>query len=109
MADILKKLSQYPIKTRLKLNGTLIVARDIAHAKIKELDAGKPMPDYFKTSLLCWSCKTPEGMPSGRPTTAGRMDVYVENSKNMAEAYDYAKGNRTKQVTDACKTYGGFT
>ena len=114
MADILKKLSQYPIKTRLKLNGTLIVARDIAHAKIKELlDAGKPMPDYFKNHPVYYAgpAKTPDGMPSGSfgPTTAGRMDVYVEEfQKNGGSMVMLAKGNRTKQVTDACKTYGGF-
>ena len=88
MPEILAELSKYPIKTRLKLNGTLIVARDIAHAKIKELlDAGKPMPEYFKNHPIYYAgpSKTPEGMPSGSfgPTTAGRMDVYVEmNSKN---------------------------
>ena len=114
MADILKKLSQYPIKTRLKLNGTLIVARDIAHAKIKELlDAGKPMPDYFINHPVYYAgpAKTPEGMPSGSfgPTTAGRMDVYVEEfQKHGGSMVMLAKGNRTKQVMNACKTYGGF-
>ena len=114
MVDILAELSQYPIKTRLKLNGTLIVARDIAHAKIKELlDAGKPMPDYFKNHPIYYAgpAKTPEGMPSGSfgPTTAGRMDVYVEEfQKAGGSMIMLAKGNRTKQVTDACKTYGGF-
>jgi fumarate hydratase class I len=114
MADILKDLSQYPIKTRLKLNGTLIVARDIAHAKIKELlDAGKPMPDYFKNHPIYYAgpAKTPDGMPSGSfgPTTAGRMDVYVEEfQKAGGSMIMLAKGNRTKQVMDACKTYGGF-
>jgi fumarate hydratase class I len=114
MADILKKLSQYPIKTRLKLNGTLIVARDIAHAKIKELlDAGKPMPEYFKNHPIYYAgpAKTPEGMASGSfgPTTAGRMDVYVEEfQKNGGSMVMLAKGNRTKDVMNACKTYGGF-
>jgi fumarate hydratase class I len=114
MADILKKLSQYPIKTRLKLNGTLIVARDIAHAKIKELlDAGKPMPEYFKNHPIYYAgpAKTPEGMASGSfgPTTAGRMDVYVEEfQKNGGSMVMLAKGNRTKDVMNACKTHGGF-
>jgi fumarate hydratase class I len=114
MAAILAELSQYPIKTRLKLNGTLIVARDIAHAKIAALlDAGKPMPDYFKNHPIYYAgpAKTPEGMPSGSfgPTTAGRMDVYVEEfQKAGGSMIMLAKGNRTKQVTDACKTYGGF-
>jgi fumarate hydratase class I len=114
MADILAKLSQYPIKTRLKLNGTVIVARDIAHAKIKELlDAGKPMPEYFKNHPVYYAgpAKTPEGMASGSfgPTTAGRMDVYVDEfQKNGGSMVMLAKGNRTKQVTDACNKYGGF-
>ena len=114
MADILKKLSQYPIKTRLKLNGTLIVARDIAHAKIKELlDAGKPMPEYFKNHPIYYAgpAKTPEGMASGSfgPTTAGRMDVYVEEfQKNGGSMVMLAKGNRTKEVKEACQKYGGF-
>jgi fumarate hydratase class I len=114
MAEILAELSKYPIKTRLKLNGTLIVARDIAHAKIKELlDAGKPMPDYFKNHPVYYAgpAKTPDGMPSGSfgPTTAGRMDVYVEEfQKAGGSMIMLAKGNRTKEVMEACKTYGGF-
>jgi fumarate hydratase class I len=114
MPEILAELSKYPIKTRLKLNGTLIVARDIAHAKIKELlDAGKPMPEYFKNHPIYYAgpAKTPEGMPSGSfgPTTAGRMDVYVEEfQKNGGSMVMLAKGNRTKDVMNACKTYGGF-
>ena len=114
MADILKKLSQYPIKTRLKLNGTLIVARDIAHAKIKELlDAGKPMPEYFKNHPIYYAgpAKTPEGMASGSfgPTTAGRMDVYVDEfQKNGGSMVMLAKGNRYKEVKEACQKYGGF-
>ena len=114
MADILKKLSQYPIKTRLKLNGTLIVARDIAHAKIKELlDAGKPMPEYFKNHPIYYAgpAKTPQGMASGSfgPTTAGRMDVYVDEfQKNGGSMVMLAKGNRTKEVKEACQKYGGF-
>lgn len=114
MTDILKKLSQYPIKTRLKLNGTLIVARDIAHAKIAALlDSGKPMPDYFKNHPIYYAgpAKTPDGMASGSfgPTTAGRMDVYVEKfQKAGGSMVMLAKGNRTKEVMNACKTYGGF-
>jgi fumarate hydratase, class I len=114
MADILKKLSQYPIKTRLKLNGTLIVARDAAHAKIKEiLDEGKPMPEYFKNHPIYYAgpAKTPEGMASGSfgPTTAGRMDVYVEEfQKNGGSMVMLAKGNRTAAVKEACLKYGGF-
>lgn len=114
MGEILAELSKYPIKTRLKLNGTLIVARDIAHAKIKELlDAGKPMPEYFKNHPIYYAgpAKTPTGMASGSfgPTTAGRMDVYVEEfQKHGGSMVMLAKGNRTKQVIDACKTYGGF-
>ncbi len=114
MADILAELSKYPVTTRLKLNGTVIVARDIAHAKIKELlDAGKPMPDYFKNHPVYYAgpAKTPDGMPSGSfgPTTAGRMDVYVDEfQKAGGSMIMLAKGNRTQTVTDACKKYGGF-
>jgi fumarate hydratase class I len=114
MADVLKLLSQYPIKTRLKLKGTLIVARDIAHAKIKELlDAGKPMPEYFKNHPVYYAgpAKTPEGMPSGSfgPTTAGRMDSYVNLFQSQGGSMIMlAKGNRSKAVTDACKEFGGF-
>ncbi|WP_234109729.1 fumarate hydratase [Chryseobacterium sp. R2A-55] len=114
MPEILAELSKYPIKTRLKLNGTLIVARDIAHAKIKELlDAGKPMPEYFKNHPVYYAgpAKTPDGMPSGSfgPTTAGRMDVYVDEfQKNGGSMVMLAKGNRSKEVTDACGKYGGF-
>lgn len=114
MKEILAELSKHPIKTRLKLNGTLIVARDIAHAKIKELlDAGKPMPQYFKDHPIYYAgpAKTPEGMPSGSfgPTTAGRMDVYVEEfQKAGGSMIMLAKGNRTKEVMEACKKYGGF-
>ncbi|MBS7787583.1 fumarate hydratase [Flavobacterium sp. CYK-55] len=114
MKEVLAELSQYPIKTRLKLNGTLIVARDIAHAKIKELlDAGKPMPEYFKNHPVYYAgpAKTPDGMPSGSfgPTTAGRMDVYVEEfQKHGGSMIMLAKGNRGKEVMNACKTYGGF-
>ncbi|MFN8437308.1 MAG: fumarate hydratase [Cytophagales bacterium] len=114
MADILKQLSQYPIKTRLMLNGTLIVARDVAHAKIKELlDSGHPMPEYFKNHPVYYAgpAKTPEGMPSGSfgPTTAGRMDSYV----NLFQSHGgsmimLAKGNRSAAVREACKEFGGF-
>lgn len=114
MADILAELSKHPIKTRLSLNGTLIVARDIAHAKIKELiDSGKPMPEYFKNHPIYYAgpAKTPDGMASGSfgPTTAGRMDVYVDEFQNLGGSMIMlAKGNRSKEVTDACAKYGGF-
>lgn len=114
MEEILKELSKYPIKTRLKLSGTLIVARDIAHAKIKQLlDEGKPMPEYFKKHPVYYAgpAKTPEGMPSGSfgPTTAGRMDVYVDEFQaNGGSMIMLAKGNRSKEVTDACHKHGGF-
>lgn len=114
MPEILTELSKYPIKTRLKLNGTLIVARDIAHAKIKEIiDSGKPMPDYFKNHPIYYAgpAKTPEGMASGSfgPTTAGRMDVYVDEFQSHGGSMIMlAKGNRSKDVTNACGKYGGF-
>jgi fumarate hydratase class I len=114
MSEIQKELSKHPIKTRLSLNGTLIVARDIAHAKIKKLiDEGRPMPDYFKNHPVYYAgpAKTPEGMPSGSfgPTTAGRMDSYVDEFQKMGGSLVMlAKGNRSQQVTDACKKYGGF-
>lgn len=143
--------AQYPIKTRLSLSGTLVVARDIAHAKLKEvlvglavldvravvvfahstdcargwaidggvidglqrLDEGKGLPDYVKNHLIYYAgpAKTPDGMPSGSfgPTTAGRMDSYVDLfQKNGGSMITLAKGNRSKQVTDACKNNGGF-
>ena len=114
MTDVLKTLSQYPIKTRLSLNGTLIVARDIAHAKLKELlDSGQPLPQYFKDQAVYYAgpAKTPEGYASGSfgPTTAGRMDSYVEQFQAAGGSMIMlAKGNRSKQVTDACKKHGGF-
>lgn len=114
MNEVLAELSKYPIKTRLKLNGTLIVARDAAHAKIKELiDSGKPMPEYFKNHPIYYAgpAKTPEGMPSGSfgPTTAGRMDPYVDEFQSLGGSMIMlAKGNRSQQVTDACAKYGGF-
>ena len=114
MTDVLKALSAHPIKTRVELNGTLIVARDLAHAKIKELiDSGKPLPDYFKDHAVYYAgpAKTPAGYASGSfgPTTAGRMDSYVEQFQSLGGSMIMlAKGNRSKQVTDACKKYGGF-
>ena len=114
MSDVLKTLSQYPIKTRLSLNGTLIVARDIAHAKLKELlDSGQPLPQYFKDHAVYYAgpAKTPEGYASGSfgPTTAGRMDSYVEQFQAAGGSMIMlAKGNRSKQVTDACQKHGGF-
>lgn len=114
MKEVLAELSKYPIKTRLKLNGTLIVARDMAHAKIKEiLDAGQPMPEYFKNHPIYYAgpAKTPEGMPSGSfgPTTAGRMDSYVDLFQSHGGSMIMlAKGNRSKAVTNACGKYGGF-
>lgn len=114
MKEILRELSKHPVKTRLSLNGTLIVARDIAHAKLKErLEQGKELPDYFKNHSVYYAgpAKTPEGMPTGSfgPTTAGRMDGYVEDfMKQGGSMIMLAKGNRSKGVTDACKKYGGF-
>ena len=114
MNEVLAELTKYPIKTRLKLSGTVIVARDIAHAKIKELlDAGKPMPDYFKNHPIYYAgpAKTPDGMPSGSfgPTTAGRMDVYVDEFQAAGGSMIMlAKGNRSKDVMNACNKYGGF-
>ncbi|MBT6766191.1 MAG: fumarate hydratase, partial [Prolixibacteraceae bacterium] len=114
MEIVLKELSKYPTKTRLNLNGTLIVARDIAHAKIKQmLVEGKQMPDYFKNHPVYYAgpAKTPKGMASGSfgPTTAGRMDPYVDEfQENGGSMIMLAKGNRSQQVTDACKKHGGF-
>lgn len=114
MDEIRKQLSQYPVKTRLSLTGTVIVARDIAHAKIKErLDAGEEMPEYLKNHPVYYAgpAKTPEGMPSGSfgPTTAGRMDAYVEQFQAAGGSFVMlAKGNRSKAVKDACQKYGGF-
>ena len=114
MSTILAELTKHPIKTRLMLNGTVIVARDIAHAKIKEmLDNGQPMPEYFKNHPVYYAgpAKTPEGMPSGSfgPTTAGRMDSYVDQFQaNGGSMIMLAKGNRSQQVTDACAKHGGF-
>lgn len=114
MKDILATLSQYPVSTRLSLSGTIVVGRDIAHAKLKELlDAGKPLPQYVKDHPIYYAgpAKTPKGMPSGSfgPTTAGRMDSYVDLFQaNGGSMIMIAKGNRTQQVTDACLKYGGF-
>jgi fumarate hydratase class I len=114
MNKICEELSKWPVKTRLSLNGSLVVARDLAHAKIKEqLDAGNPMPDYLRKHAVYYAgpAKTPLGYASGSfgPTTAGRMDSYVEQFQAAGGSLVMlAKGNRSKQVTEACKKYGGF-
>jgi fumarate hydratase class I len=114
MAEIRAELTRYPVKTRLSLSGPMVVARDIAHAKIKErLDAGQPMPEYLRDMCVYYAgpAKTPEGMASGSfgPTTAGRMDSYVaEFQAAGGSLVMLAKGNRSRQVTDACATHGGF-
>ncbi|MFD6517266.1 fumarate hydratase [Rhodococcus sp. NPDC060176] len=114
MSEILAELSKHPVKTRLSLTGPLVVARDIAHAKIKErLDAGEEMPQYLKDHPVYYAgpAKTPDGMASGSfgPTTAGRMDSYVEQFQAAGGSMIMlAKGNRSKQVTDACNSHGGF-
>ena len=114
MDAIRAQLSKYPVKTRLSLTGTLVVARDLAHAKIKEaMDAGAPMPEYLKKYAVYYAgpAKTPAGYASGSfgPTTAGRMDSYVEYFQSKGGSHVMlAKGNRSKAVTDACKTHGGF-
>ncbi len=114
MEKLKATLTQYPIKTRVMLNGKIIVGRDIAHAKLKErLDSGEGLPDYFKEHIVYYAgpAKTPEGRASGSfgPTTAGRMDSYVPIfQKEGASLVMLAKGNRTQQVTDSCKENGGF-
>ena len=114
MEQVLAELSKHPVKSRLSLTGTLVVARDLAHAKIKEaMDAGKPMPEYMKKYAVYYAgpAKTPEGYASGSfgPTTAGRMDSYVDYFQaNGGSMVMLAKGNRSKAVTDACKSHGGF-
>jgi fumarate hydratase, class I len=114
MEEILAQLSKYPVTTQLSLTGTMVVARDIAHAKLKErLDRGEGLPQYMKDHPIYYAgpAKTPEGMPSGSfgPTTAGRMDSYVDLFQSHGGAMiTLAKGNRSQQVTDACKKYGGF-
>jgi fumarate hydratase, class I len=114
MSEVRAKLSTLPIKTRLSLNGSLVVARDIAHAKIKEmLDRGEPMPDYLRDHAVYYAgpAKTPAGMPSGSfgPTTAGRMDSYVDQFQKAGGSFVMlAKGNRSQAVTNACRDNGGF-
>ena len=114
MREVCKILSQYPVSTRLSLNGTIIVGRDIAHAKLKaRLDAGEDLPQYMKDHPIYYAgpAKTPAGMPCGSmgPTTANRMDPYVDELQDHGGSLIMlAKGNRTQQVTDACKKHGGF-
>jgi len=114
MKEILAELTKYPVATRLSLDGTIIVARDIAHAKLKELlDKGEDLPKYVKDHPIYYAgpAKTPKGMPSGSlgPTTAGRMDSYVDLFQSHGGSLIMlAKGNRSQQVTDACKKHGGF-
>jgi fumarate hydratase class I len=114
MKEVLEELSMYPVKTRVNLTGTLVVARDMAHARIKQmLDDGKPMPEYFKNHPVYYAgpAKTPAGMASGSfgPTTASRMDPYVDLFQSQGGSMIMlAKGNRSKQVVDACKKHGGF-
>ena len=114
MDEIRKELTKYSVSTRLSLNGTIIVARDIAHAKLKErLDRGEGLPDYFKNHPVLYAgpAKTPQGLPCGSmgPTTANRMDTYVDLfQQNGGSMVMIAKGNRTQMVTDACKKNGGF-
>lgn len=114
MKEILAELSKYPVATRLSLTGTIVVGRDIAHAKLNErLDRGEGLPQYLKDHPIYYAgpAKTPQGMPSGSfgPTTAGRMDSYVDRfQENGGSMIMLAKGNRSQQVTDACKKFGGF-
>jgi fumarate hydratase class I len=114
MQDILAALSRHPIKTRLKLTGPMIVARDLAHAKLRErLERGEPLPDYFKNHPIYYAgpAKTPEGYASGAfgPTTAGRMDAYVDQFQAAGGSMVMlAKGNRSPAVREACKKHGGF-
>jgi fumarate hydratase class I len=114
MAEILKELDKYPVATRLSLNGTIVVGRDIAHAKLKErLDRGEGLPQYVKDHPIYYAgpAKTPAGFASGSfgPTTAGRMDSYVDLFQSHGGSMlMIAKGNRSQQVTDACRKYGGF-
>ncbi|MFT0762518.1 fumarate hydratase [Actinomyces sp. F1_1611] len=114
MPEVLAELSKHPVKTRLSLNGTMVVARDIAHAKIRErLEAGEPMPQYLRDHPVYYAgpAKTPAGMPSGSfgPTTAGRMDDYVDQFQAAGGSMIMvAKGNRSQAVTDACRQHGGF-
>jgi fumarate hydratase class I len=114
MAETLAKLSRYPVATRVLLSGPMIVGRDIAHAKLKErLDAGQGLPQYFKDYCVYYAgpAKTPEGYATGSfgPTTAGRMDSYVDQFQAAGGSMVMlAKGNRSRQVTDACRQHGGF-
>jgi len=114
MDQVRKILTRFPVKTRVDLSGTLIVARDVAHARIRQmLEAGKPMPPYFKDYPIYYAgpAKTPDGMASGSfgPTTAGRMDAYVDLFQSHGGSLiSLAKGNRSKVVTEACKKHGGF-
>jgi fumarate hydratase class I len=114
MKEILADLSRHPVATPLLLTGTIVVGRDIAHAKFKEsIDKGLPMPEYLLNHPIYYAgpAKTPKGLPSGSfgPTTAGRMDSYVDLLQSRgASLIMIAKGNRSQQVTDACKKYGGF-
>ena len=114
MDEVRKELTKYPVATRLSLSGTIIVARDIAHAKLKErLDKGEQLPDYIKNHPVLYAgpAKTPQGLPCGSmgPTTAGRMDPYVDLfQENGGSLVMIAKGNRSQVVTDACKKHGGF-
>ena len=114
MAEILRQLDKYPVSTRLSLSGTIIVGRDIAHAKLKErIDKGEGLPQYIKDHPIYYAgpAKTPKGMSSGSfgPTTAGRMDSYVDLFQSHGGSMVMiAKGNRSQQVTDACRKYGGF-
>ena len=114
MPEILAELSKHPVKTRVHLTGTLIVARDMAHARVQEmLDRGEPMPDFFKNHPIYYAgpAKTPTGLPSGSfgPTTAGRMDSYVAPFQAKGGSLiTLAKGNRSAEVTRACEKYGGF-
>lgn len=114
MDEIRAELTKHPVATRLSLRGTIVVARDIAHAKLKErLDAGAGLPDYFKSHPVYYAgpAKTPEGLPSGSfgPTTAGRMDSYVDLFQSHGGSMVMlAKGNRSPQVTEACQRHGGF-
>jgi fumarate hydratase class I len=114
MEAIRRTLSQYPVKTRVSLNGTIVVARDIAHAKLKErLDRGEGLPQYLKDHPVYYAgpAKTPTGMATGSfgPTTAGRMDSYVAEFQRAGGSFVMlAKGNRSRAVRDACKAYGGF-
>jgi fumarate hydratase class I len=114
MIEIRRELSRYPVATRLSLNGTMVVARDIAHAKLKErLDRGEGLPDYIKDHPVYYAgpAKTPDGMPTGSfgPTTAGRMHSYVDALQAAGGSMVMlAKGNRSRAVRDACRAHGGF-